>query len=217
MGILLKKKMIIIIIIIAISITVGTTAIYFLNRAGVFFDPGNRYPSTNLNYMGVLFENESDINAFNEGYSESASCPWGFEHNGIDYFFNNGTNVLAASPGQVWEIEKHQGEGENKYHVRIWIRFNSSVSIGYNFEPWTSIELKREQQISMFKVEVGDWIQKGDIIAEFLQCNVSAHIHFDIIENGGRYCPTKYFDSTGFTQLMNLIHSYHPTWNLCYP
>ncbi len=65
MGILLKKKMIIIIII-AISITVGTTAIYFLNRAGVFFDPGNRYPSTNLNYMGVLFENESDINAFNE-------------------------------------------------------------------------------------------------------------------------------------------------------
>ena len=149
MGILLKKKFLVLIIVIII-VGVGTTAIYILNRFGVFFDPGNRYPSTNLNYMGVIFENESDINAFNEGYSESASCPWGFEHNGIDYFFNNGTNVLAAAPGQVWEIEKHDYDGENKYHVRIWIRFNSSVNIGYNFEPWTPLESKREQQISMF-------------------------------------------------------------------
>jgi len=216
MGILLKKK-IIIIIIIVIIIAGGTFAIYFLNRSGAFFNPGNRYPSTNLNYMGVLFENKSDIQAFNEGYSESDACPWGFEHNGLDFFFKNDSKVLAAAPGKVWGIEKHDGEGYNVYHVRIWIRFNRTTQLGYNFEPWTTLETDRDKQISMFRVSVGDWVQKGDTIANFLEMNESAHIHFDIIENNKRFCPTKYFSPDGYIQMMDLVHTYQPAWDLCYP
>lgn len=210
------KKTLIIILLIVIVI-VGLFSTYLLYKVGFFFSAEGRYDDTNLNYMSVLFENKSDINAFNEGYSESASCPWGFEHNGLDYFFNNGSNVIAAAPGQIWEIENHEGEGNNKYHVRIWIRFNKSTVLGYNFEPWTTKEADRNKQISMFKVKVGDWVQEGDVIAEFLQCNESAHIHFDIIENGNRYCPKKYFSPDGYNLIMELIHVYHPTWELCYP
>ena len=97
-------------------------------------------------YFPYFFFKDFKI-AFNEGYSESASCPWGFEHNGLDYFFNNGSNVIAAAPGQIWEIENHEGEGNNKYHVRIWIRFNKSTVLGYNFEPWTTKEADRNKQI----------------------------------------------------------------------
>lgn len=210
------KKALIIILLIVIVI-VGLFSTYLLYKVGFFFSAEGRYDDTNLNYMNVLFENKSDINAFNEGYSESVSCPWGFEHNGLDYFFNNGSNVIAAAPGQVWEIENHDGEGNNKYHVRIWIRFNKSTVLGYNFEPWTTKEADRNKQIDMFKVKVGDWVQEGDVIAKFLQCNESAHIHFDIIESENRYCPKKYFSPDGYNLIMELIHVYHPIWELCYP
>ncbi|MFX0059946.1 MAG: hypothetical protein ACFE8J_16745 [Candidatus Heimdallarchaeota archaeon] len=210
-------KKVYLIILIVFIVGVGIFITFMLYRAGFFFNPGNRYDSSNLNYMGVLFVNESDINAFNEGYSESDVCPWNFTHQGLDFFFNNNSNVIAATPGQVWAIQEHQSEGENKYHVRIWIRFNRTIELGYNFEPWTILESNRDKQISMFKVKVGDWVQKGDIIADFLSCNESAHIHFDVVENGKYYCPSKYFSTEGYTQMMNLIQSYHPTWELCYP
>ncbi|MFW9938753.1 MAG: M23 family metallopeptidase [Candidatus Thorarchaeota archaeon] len=210
-------KKVYLIILIVFIVGVGSFITYMMFRAGFFFNPGNRYDSSNLNYMGVLFVNESDIHAFNEGYSESDACPWGFKHQGLDFFFNNDSNVIAAAPGQVWAIQKHESTDENKYHVRIWIRFNRSTELGYNFEPWTTLESNRELQISMFKVKVGDWVQKGDVIADFLSCNESAHIHFDIVERGKYYCPVKYFSAEGYTQMMSLVHSYQPTWNLCYP
>jgi len=105
----LKKVYLIILIVFIVG--VGFFITFMLYRAGFFFNPGNRYDSSNLNYMGVSFENETDINAFNEGYSESNACPWGFEHNGLDFFFNNNSNVIAAAPDQVWGIQKHQSEG----------------------------------------------------------------------------------------------------------
>ncbi|MFX0175401.1 MAG: hypothetical protein ACFE85_04120, partial [Candidatus Hodarchaeota archaeon] len=120
-------KKVYLIILIVFIVGVGIFITFMLYRAGFFFNPGNRYDSSNLNYMGVLFVNESDINAFNEGYSESDVCPWNFTHQGLDFFFNNNSNVIAATPGQVWAIQEHQSEGEYKYHVRIWIRFNRTI------------------------------------------------------------------------------------------
>ncbi|MHA1820368.1 MAG: hypothetical protein ACTSU2_12085 [Promethearchaeota archaeon] len=38
----------------------------------------------------------------------------------------------------------------------------------------------------MINVSVGSWIQKGDVIALFLALNTSAHVHFDVKENGVR-------------------------------
>jgi hypothetical protein len=211
------KKKVVIIIPIIIIIIIASIGIYFLYRFGFFFSAGGRYDDTNLNYMGVIYENQSDIHAFNEGFSTSDSCPWGFVHNGIDYFFNNNSDVIAAAPGQVWSIEMRENEGENKYMIRIWIRYNNTTEIGYNFEPWTTHASDRDLQNIMFQVKEGDWVQKGDVIARFLQCNESAHIHFDIVENGNRYCPVKYFSLDDYNELLTLIHFYHPAWNLCYP
>jgi hypothetical protein len=211
----MKKKIIITIVISGIIIISGFI-IYILYNRGTFFSSEGRYNDSELDYMGVIFENSSDINAFNEGFSTSSACPWDFEHDGIDFFFNNNSNVIAAAPGQVWEISNYIGEGENKYHVKLNIRFSNSIELSYGFEPWTDNTHNRDQQRDMLQVEVGDWVQKGDIIASFLQCNESAHIHFDVTENGQKLCPTKYFSSEGYTKMMDLIHFYHPTWNLCY-
>ncbi|TXT65097.1 MAG: hypothetical protein BAJALOKI3v1_130001 [Promethearchaeota archaeon] len=94
--------------------------------------------------------------------------------------------------------------------MAIWIRFNDTVRLGYNFEPWSTDESDREKQKDMFKVEVGDWVDKGEVIAEFLECNISAHIHFDVVENGNWYCPKQYFSTTGYNEIMDLIEYYHP-------
>jgi hypothetical protein len=210
------KKKIIIFIVIACIVIISAFALYILHNRGTFFSSDGRYDDSELDYMGVIFENSSDINAFNEGFSTSSACPWGFEHNGIDFFFYNNSNVIAAAPGQVWEISNYIGEGKNKYHVKLNIRFSNSILLSYGFEPWTDNTSYRDKQWDILQVKVGDWVQKGDVIAQFLQCNESAHIHFDVLENNQRYCPTKYFSTEGYTQMMELIHFYHPTWDLCY-
>jgi len=215
-----KKSILFFFLLIVIILGLGGIIYYFYNEENSsFFNPGNRYDWSQLNYMDVIYENQSDIQAWNEGYSESDQCPWGFKHLGLDYFFKNGSNVIAAAPGQVQEIVDHDSTSQfNKYHVAIWIRFNETIRLGYNFEPWSTNESDREKQRQMFKIEVGDWVSQGQVIAQFLECNISAHIHFDLVENQEWYCPRKYFSTAGYNEIMNLIEFYHPgeNWQLCY-
>ena len=65
------------------------------------FDNEGRYDDSVLNNMTVIYESQSDIVAWNEGYSESTACPWGFIHRGLDFFYVNNSAVLSATPGKV--------------------------------------------------------------------------------------------------------------------
>ena len=209
-----------IILIIIVVLSVGFGGVYlFFQWDNLFFDNGGLYEDVELDYMNVIYENQSNIYAFNEGYSSSINCPWGFIHEGIDYFFINNSKVIAAAPGQVEEIEwRDNGEGtENRFYARIWIRFSKDIQIGYNFEPWTQNEEDKNQQLSMFSVQVGDWVDIGQEIARFLYVAEGAHIHFDVIENNERSCVQKYFSVEGYNEIMEMIHGFHPTWELCYP
>ena len=209
-----KKLIIIIVIIIAIG---GVFSIYLLNRAGFFFNPGDRYDWATLDYMGAPFTNQSYIHAWNEGYSESNNCPWNFTHNGLDYFFNNSAPVLAMAPGQVWSLDfVDTGAVENKYHVRLDIRFNSEIVLHYGFEPWTNVEADARKQLDDLPIKVGDWVKIGDKIADFIAYHESAHIHFDVELNGVQVCPKDYFSEAAYNVSMDLIHFYNPTWDMCY-
>ena len=168
--------------------------------------------------MDVIYENQSDIYAVNEAYSNTENCPWGFIHEGFDYFMNNNTPILAAAPGLVYDIAyTDNGEGvDNRYFVSVWIRFNESVEVGYNFESWTTNETDWDNQKSMIDIQEGDWVEQGQEIARFLHVGGGAHIHFDVMENNERQCHIKYYSSKGYTEIMDLIHSYHPDWDYCY-
>ncbi|MHA1684218.1 MAG: M23 family metallopeptidase [Promethearchaeota archaeon] len=187
-------------------------------KDNLFFSAGGRYDDSKLDYMDVIYANQSDIYAFNEGYSETDACPWGFVHNGIDYFFNNDSAVIAAAPGKVTGIvsRDYGASVENRYHARIIIRFNKSTEIVYNFEMWTNNSADLDHQLALFNVTLGQWVEKGQRIATFLNINSGAHIHFGVEEHYGESCPQKYFSTDGYTEIMSLIHSYHPTWDLCY-
>ncbi|MHA1408210.1 MAG: hypothetical protein ACTSSG_12635 [Candidatus Heimdallarchaeaceae archaeon] len=72
----MRKISIVIIILFILISGLGITYLIIM-RNSITFNAGDRYDSTNLNYMDVIYENRSDIYAFNEGYSDSDSCPWG--------------------------------------------------------------------------------------------------------------------------------------------
>jgi hypothetical protein len=186
------------------------------NNAGLFDNEG-RYNSSNLNYMGVIFTNRSDILNWNGGYSESTACPWGVVHNGLDFAFKNQSTVIAAAPGLVEEIMwTDTGPADSIYMIHVSIRFNASIQIGYVFEPWTTNSSDVDRVISLLDIEVGDWVAKGDTPGNFLQVGGGSHIHFAVY-NGEATCPRPFFSDEVYTEMMELVHTYHPDWDLCYP
>ena len=184
---------------------------------GFFFNPGDRYQWQTLDYMDVPFTNKTYIHSWNEGYSETDTAPWGFVHNGLDFFFNNSAPVIAMAPGQVWSIDfRDFGGDQNRYHIKLSIRFNREILLTYGFEPWTIVESEARVQEDKLTVNVGDWVNIGDTIAEFVAYHESAHIHWDFEVNGQHVCPQNYFSTDGYNTMMDLIHTYHPTWDMCY-
>ncbi len=181
------------------------------------FDNEGRYDSTNLNYMGVIYSNQSDILGWRGGYSESINCPWGAIHNGLDFGFKNKSNVIAAAPGYVEEIAwTDTGPAFNIYMIHVSIRFNASIQISYVFEPFTTNSSDVDRQIEMLDIDEGDWVAIGDTLGEFLVVGGGAHIHFAVYD-GEATCPEPFFSNASHIEIMSLVHSYEPTWNLCYP
>jgi len=208
-------------ILVVMIVVIAAVVLYTQNEGDPFnpshFDNEGRYDSSNLNYMGVIYTDQADILSWNQGYGESTNCPWGFVHNGLDFAFNNESIVIAAAPGFVEEISwTDTGPGDNIYMIHVSIRFNATIQIGYVFEPWTTNSSDVDRQIEMLDIEEGDWVAKGDTLGEFLMAGISAHIHFAVYDEEAT-CPEPFFSDEAYIEIMSLVHSYQPTWNLCYP
>jgi murein DD-endopeptidase MepM/ murein hydrolase activator NlpD len=217
--VIMKKcaKIALIIILVIMIPAVGIFGYLFFTKIA-WYGTGGRYDDSILNDMGVIYETQADIYAWNEGYSTSDDCPWGFKHEGLDYFFNNNSAVISASPGKISSIQyRDNDEGvENRFWVTVEIRFNRTVILTYNFESWTNQSSDWENQQSMLAVEEGDWIEKGQEIGRFLHVGDGAHIHFDVREGRIKPCPRKYLSQDAYIELLSLVQSYNPTWELCY-
>jgi len=183
------------------------------------FDSGGRYDPSVLDDMGVAYANRSDIRSFNEAYSESDNCPWGFVHNGIDYAYFNDSDVIAAAPGLVERINLNDwgSEAQHRYTINVEIRFNETVKVIYHFEPWTNSTDEQAQQVEMFNFEVGTWVTKGEVIAKFLVAGNGAHIHFGVVQNEEWRDPSLYMSTEGYNELLGMIQDFHPTWEISYP
>ncbi len=215
----MKKQACVVGIILVIA---AAAVIYFgdLDGGGVIdtFDNEGRYDSTVLNNMGVIYSNQSDIAMWNNGFSKSDSCPWNATHNGLDYFFFNNSNVIAAAPGIVEDIELGYVANGTVYKVAVHIRFNSSLTIEYGFEGFSTDVAIRAQQAAMIDVELGDWVVKGEQIGKFLRPTEYDHVHFSVYVNDG-ICPRLVMGTDDYNEIMSLIEVFHPgeNWQLCYP
>lgn len=213
----IKTLALLVIVIISIGVFVGIYSI----RDDLFstFNPSDRYQSEKLDYMGVIYANRSSQYGFFEGYSETNSCPWGFIHNGIDYFFYNNTEVIAAAPGYVEEISWRVNPDTtlNMYNIFVMIRFNASIVLHYCFEPFTHVEGDHLRQLDMLNIREGDWVDKADLIGMFLHVEEAAHIHFGVRQGDKWLNPEPFFGPDDHDEIMTLINEYHPGWFLSYP
>ena len=215
----MKKQAIFVIVLVVIGVVV-----FGFIQGGLVddlfpFDTEGRYDSSELNDMGVIYANRSDIESFNEGYSESNNCPWGFIHQGIDFFYFNNSDVIAAAPGFVDTISLNDWGpgGPHRYTIGVEIRFNATVSLWYGFEPWTNSTIVQAQQLAMFNFEVGTWVAKGDVIAKFLNAGSGAHIDFGVVQDHERRNPTLYMSNSSYDELQEMIWDFHPSWSISYP
>ncbi len=214
----MKKQVCVVGILVILAVAVGAVYILGLNEGTGSFDNEGRYDSTVLNNMGVIYSNQSDIAHWNNGYSESDVCPWGAEHNGLDYMFYNNSPVIAAAPGVVEDIELGYLPDSTIYVVGVTIRFNSTLTHQYGFEGDPADEVVRVQQVAMLDVEIGDWVVKGEQIGRFLRPTEFDHIHFAVYFNQA-ICPRLVMGGDDYNEIMSLIEIFHPGegWELCYP
>ncbi len=214
----MKKQVCVVGILVILAVAVGAVYILGLNEGTGSFDNEGRYDSTVLNNMGVIYSNQSDIAHWNNGYSESDVCPWGAEHNGLDYMFYNNSPVIAAAPGVVEDIELGYLPDSTIYVVGVIIRFNSTLTHQYGFEGDSADEAVRAQQVAMLDVEIGDWVVKGEQIGRFLRPTEFDHIHFAVYINQA-ICPRLVMSGDDYNEIMSLIELFHPGegWELCYP
>jgi len=130
-------------------------------------------------------------------------------------------NDLAFNPGNRYVSDNlnymnviYETRSDN--YAFIQIRFNKSITLGYNFEPWTQNPLDKDKQLAMILVEEGDWVEIGQEIARFLYVQSSAHIHFDISYKHNQVCPKPFFSSAGYSEIMTMIGLFQTSWELCY-
>ncbi|MGV9173124.1 MAG: hypothetical protein ACOC35_11225 [Promethearchaeia archaeon] len=64
--------------------------------------------------------------------------------------------------------------------------------------------------MELFTVKEGDWVTKGEKIANFVACAEDAHIHFDISVNHQQTCPKTFFDEEGYNEVMILLQLHWP-------
>jgi len=185
-------------VVIILILVAGVGAIFLLGQNEPEeppFDNEGRYDLTILNNMGVIYDNQSDIAHWNNGYSETDECPWGAIHNGLDYMFYNNSPVIAAAPGLVEDIEIGYIENTTFYKVGMKVRFNESVILEYSFEGEGN-EILRAQRPSEYD-----------------------HVHFAVYFNNVSICPRLVMAEDDYTEIMELIELFHPGegWQLCYP
>jgi murein DD-endopeptidase MepM/ murein hydrolase activator NlpD len=212
-----KRAIILVLLVVAGALVV---VLYQQNDNGQnTFDTEGRYDPSVLDDMGVLYSNRSDILAFNGGYSESDNCPWGAEHNGIDFILANNSDVVAVAPGRVEHIRLVDWGPYtwHRYIISVNIRFNATLTIEYGFEPITNSTDEQLQQLEMMNIENGSWVEKGDIIAKFLRANEWAHIHFGVYQDNAARDPTLYMSTAEYNELLEMVHDFRPTWNISYP
>jgi len=212
----MKSKTCVVVILLILVAGVGVVFLLGQNeQEEPAFDNEGRYDSTILNNMGVIYDNQSDIAHWNNGYSETDECPWGAIHNGLDYMFYNNSPVIAAAPGLVIGIEISYLPSSTFYKIAVAIQFNETVWLEYSFEDDAN-ESIRAQQVAMLDIEIGDWVAKGNQIARFLQAVEFDHVHFGVYLNDEAICPRLVMGQTDYDEIMILIDSFHSDWELCY-
>ena len=123
--------------------------------------------------------------------------PFTPSHTGIDINTITGGRFLSPGTGIVTLIELNTGQGRPGTNYRVRIHLTSTgLNALYHFEIDGSISDQAQQNNIL--VALGDRVTAGQHIGNLASIGENAHVHFDILDAGGRasvQCPLVYFSS----------------------
>jgi hypothetical protein len=190
--------------------------------------------------MITPYADENDIESINEAFSIDDCAPWGFgDHLGIDFM---PTGLISLTPdkpfravcdGTVQYIDlfcpDYNGSiCPTQWQVNVEIQCsapNSSYSVRYAFETWSTDYAIGEDQLNNIQVNYGlapgVSVAQGDVIGDLIKAGIGAHVHFSLQENGYDICPETYFESTAQNSILNIMsdplrHPHYPDARICY-
>lgn len=167
--------------------------------------------------MTTPYVNSTDIASINEAFSSTACAPWGFAHNGIDFFPNGNLKPFqAVSSGVIEDVQLWQNDISLNWQVNVRIKYNDTYSVEYAFEPFSTIQSDGDTQLANILVSAGQNVSQGDIIGNLYTVGGGAHVHFGLIKDGIAICPEPYFTIDARDSILNLIHIVWPDANMCY-
>ena len=72
--------------------------------------------------MITPYESESEMGPTREAFSSDASAPWGFAHQGIDFFPNGDLKLFrSATSGEVREVKLWQNDRTSNWQVNVTV------------------------------------------------------------------------------------------------
>lgn len=166
--------------------------------------------------MRLPYSSSSDIGMYTNGFSATTNAPWGFVHNGIDLIPS--TNLLpfhAAASGKVVELRLWRNDISLKWQVNVSIQYNSTYTGAYTFETFSTNQSDGQTQLNNIPLSLGRFVSQGDLIGKLLMVGSGAHLHFGLIKNETAICPEPYLTTEARNSLLDMIHHFHPTWNIC--
>jgi hypothetical protein len=167
--------------------------------------------------MITPYVNESDMGPIYEAFSSDASVPWGFEHNGIDFFPKGNLKPFqAVSSGVVVNVMLWENDKSSHWQVNVIIEYNSTYAVEYAFEPMTKNQADGETQLANISVSVGQVVSQGDIIGYLYTAGELPHVHFSLYKNASSICPEPYFTPDARESILNLLYLVWPDANMCY-
>jgi hypothetical protein len=183
--------------------------------------------NTNHLSMTTPYVNESEMRWLRQGYSSTTNCPWGFEHDGVDFQpWSNRAAFRAVCDGTISELclrrDPDWGEG-GMWGVYLILRVDDTWDITYNFEPKTTNMADGITQFTNMTVGLLQPVSQGDVLGYLYQGDGSAHVHVSVVKNGYAnhggdiVCPKPFFRPDARQSILRLTTNRFPTaTDFCY-
>lgn len=183
------------------------------------------------------YVSELDMASINEAFSaDGSSSPWGFAHDGIDFFpAGDFKPFRAACSGTVSSVQLRRNERTSNWQVDILIECSPYVpnnegyfqplTANYSFEPMSTVQAFGQTQLDNIIVAGGRTVAQGELIGYLHAAGAGAHVHFGLIPFASlvasgvpsiQICPEPHFSAQARNSILNLLHATWPGAGLCY-
>ncbi len=117
-------------------------------------------------------------------------------HNGIDFGCNSSVSILAWCDMTVVDVTTFLNDRNGLWQTNVFLEFNKRFTFDCAFEPGSQNETYANLQRDAINVEVGQTIQRGEVLGELLIHRGGTHIHFGMHDQGESVCAYHYFSET---------------------